>query len=411
MIVEAPTYAAFKRERLIRGPSVLPPFLPLRRDLSFSSTTDDTDAATLAICHSKAMALDRMLRAEVADARRDRLRSTKQAAIAVERRLVLRQNAARLLQRAMRNYKNHQTQRRVDACRCIMHWWRKWKPPKSIHECVSIAQYVESRNVDPTSIQVMPSHSIARQQHPHAVSCTTCALHAMGQVPTSRQQPSSISNSIQQPASLDDSMDQDAPATRGLVLELLALRGLAVASSWTSLHAIICAFHQTRPYTTLETGHIRCHAGELNWDANNVLSWQPHNVGRVALTDWHCTVKFYRHDSHGDAKCVGQVHLPADLLESSLAKNQTLTQWFPLEKAVPGDVVRGEVRISFQYDEDISGVATPRQQLELIDALNTLASPRSTTSSRQVRQHTRSIGFTFAPGHQIPASPPRLQAG
>ncbi|RQM23229.1 hypothetical protein B5M09_003152 [Aphanomyces astaci] len=65
------------------------------------------------------------------------------------------------------------------------------------------------------------------------------------------------------------------------------------------------------------------------------------------------------------------------LSRSSLAKHRNLTQWFPLEKAVPGDVVRGEVRMSFHYQEEVAAITTietipppntQRKQVASIDA-------------------------------------------
>lgn len=98
--------------------------------------------------------------------------------------------------------------------------------------------------------------------------------------------------------------------------------------------------------------------------AVNSLETQPESV----IDDWIINLQLqahYEHDGLMNTKSLGRIMVPLSLLEAPLSMNYELCRWFPLEKAVPGEITRGEIRLRVRYlmrdMEDQVGTMVPHK--------------------------------------------------
>ncbi|KAF0687427.1 Aste57867_20826 [Aphanomyces stellatus] len=416
------TYREYRRQRLVHGPS--PP----------TSVAAPSSSAELAPFKQQAVALEKMLLAEAQDARAEACRLAKHAAGLVERKLEMRRAAARTLQRWIRR---HVLRHR--AARQLAVWWQRqhrqnrssWRLPTTDN---TSSREVSCTEKAPPQAVTSPASSTGAyrttdrplrdcHQSPRMIK------QPLSSVPTSRQDDPLISLDGEPPIqrtsprqSVETSGSQDVRLTvpSGLVVELLALRGLGLPSSSHALTAEVQFLHHATVRATLQSTTLDAHESALEWTVENVLSLAE---APLALAEWRCRVQVFRHDAQDKVKCIGQVNVPADLLESPLAHEYALTRWFPLEKTVPGELVRGDLRIAFQYKvaQEASTQPSPPRQESTSTSTSTTEGPSpsklaklkarqkpQTSNSRgadETRGSTRSISALASPTQS--RSPPR----
>ncbi|EQC38741.1 hypothetical protein SDRG_03705 [Saprolegnia diclina VS20] len=291
------SYADFKRHQLVYGSDSRREFVPI--PLPPSLCRDQTEA----------VALEKMLAAERAEAKAAAHARHQQAAIAVEARLLRRRAALGVLQR----------------------WCRRWLHALHARQCRMAARIARWYRQEASR----------RRAALHELCLRLEAMRGSYSAPGSRKVEARV---------------WPAAAERTLTLQVLSLRHLVspippLACLHSSMHVEMQLLHKSTGERTSYSMHpVMYSESTVEWSCENAVV-----VVADDINDWVGSVKVLHVTLDGPPRTIGHVQVPVDLLNSPLATSlHCLRRWFPLEKMAPKDLVRGEVRIELTYAAPVS---------------------------------------------------------